>query len=70
MDTLYCLTKKDPKTRQILYQPKVITTFNLEVHDRAMKEYGNNYQQNGYEYSSETFTGAELLFLQLRNSYC
>lgn len=70
MHTLYCLVKKDKNTKKTLYQPKVITTFSNEAHDRAMKEFGHGYVQDGYEYDARSYTGAELLFLQLKNNYC
>lgn len=69
MDRLYCIIQEDPETRQTLYQPKVMTTFNRKAHEMAIKEYGSVYKQDEHEYQTQTFIGPELLSIQYKYRY-
>lgn len=64
MDEVYCLTKVDPNTRATLYQPKVLTTCNLDVYMKAIEEF--SITRHTSQYSTSHFIGPVILSLQTR----
>lgn len=65
-DEVYCITRKDPETRATLYQPKVLTTCNIDVRSRAREEYQKYSIDIGEEYCTQVFIGPIMLSMNLK----
>lgn len=57
-DEVFCIVKKG--TTVTLYQPKVVTTSNLDAYLLAMDDYGHISTNSSGKYSSGLFTGPVL----------